>query len=178
MTDATQERDHEEESAVRAQLEQEGAIEDCPSWPHAHQPHGACPGRTLDEAEEGYGLRFESGLTLDVESGRVRPHSAEMTPRDHVIRAIHQYADWLTNHPEVEPPRIIEGNVYVTPAEVAIERERVDRVLGFALDMGATPHEGSTGVTAQLPVVSNVHVRVVHTMFAPFDDRTEKRYVK
>lgn len=100
-----------------------------------------------------------------------------LSPRERAIRAIHNYANWLTAHPDVPAPRHVYGTHYL-PAEGS-EAERVQTILDWARDADARLTETTSAVSASLVVVWEKGVIMVDHMYGAYLDPPElrQRYV-
>lgn len=100
-----------------------------------------------------------------------------LTAREQTIRAIHNYADYLTAHPEVPAPRAVSGYTFLDHRDVAEESERVATVLRWAEAIGIKPHETLHQVGATLQVIQRDDISITQTFGAYLDLERPKRYV-
>jgi hypothetical protein len=100
-----------------------------------------------------------------------------LTPREHVIRAIHRYADYLTAHDDVPYPRAISAYTFLSSDDVPVESERVAAVMRWADAQGVKPSETLTAVNAALPITVGPYVTITHLFGAYLDLEQRRRYV-
>lgn len=86
-----------------------------------------------------------------------------LTHRERVIRAIHNFANYLTAHPEMPVPGHIDAYRFVHPSDVESGDERAELVRRWAVAQGIPTVEGATSEWATLPVVKNADVWINFT---------------
>ena len=102
--------------------------------------------------------------------------SPDATPgRAAVIAAVHAFADFLAEHPEMPAPTMISALRFIHPHDEADESTRVSAVTRWAKANDAKIGETSAAVTASLTIADwHLHgVRIDYVYGAFFDQKPE-----
>jgi hypothetical protein len=102
------------------------------------------------------------------------PHGRAMR-----IAAIHAFADWLADHPNVPIPTSVIGTFHVDERTEIDEWTRVASVLSVLHAIGAPPTEGDRTVQGDLQIASTAAhgIDIMYRAAAHKDRRPDRRYV-